>query len=192
MKNIFISAVFILLLQTNVMASLEINKDLKNIAVKEFLSQANDKNSEIGKAITKINEDTADGRNPNGTIILPVTIDALQIVIISGEKLLNPWKYAEKNEAGTICAGYSETASFLMMLSSKSGVHGASEFTAIPFQVNTQTNIKAQYKNGRIIESCNDFSDESHSSDFKISAVEYKAVSINQVQITTMETNNEN
>jgi hypothetical protein len=192
MKNIFISAVMILLFQTNANASPDINKDLKNIAIKEFLSQANDKNSEIGKAIIKINEETADGRNPDGTILLPIAVDALQLVLISGEKLLNPWKYAKKNEAGTICAGYSETASFLMMLSSKSGVHGASEFLAIPFQINTQTNIKAQYKNGRVIESCNDISDDTHTSDFKISAVEYKAISINQVQITTKETNNEN
>jgi hypothetical protein len=192
MKNIFISAVIIMAFQTNAMASLEINKDLKNVAIKEFLSQANDKNSEIGKVITQINIDTADGRNTEGTIILPVVADALQIVLLSGEKLLNPWKYAEKNEAGTICAGYSETASFLIMLSSKSGVHGASEFSAIPFQVNTQANIKAQYKNGRQIESCNDFSDEAQTATIKFSAVEYKTVGMNQVQITIPEISNEN
>jgi hypothetical protein len=183
MQKTIISVVVFSTILTCAQASTALDKNLKKIAISQFVSQANDKNSELAKIIQKNNEETADGRNPDGTITLPVVSEDLQVSLISSSSLLNPWKYAEKNVAGTSCAGYSEEATYLIMLSSKMAVHGSSEFLAIPFQVNTKRNIEAKYKNGRVIEYCGEFSEEINTAAFVFSPIVYTAEKIISVQI---------
>lgn len=181
MKSLILA--FFLLSTVSAFATVEINKDLKQLAINKFLLAANDPTSEIGIAIIKINEDSADGRNTEGTIKMPVKADELQIVFTGGETLYNPWKYSEKNETETACIGYSETASFLIFLSQHSAVHGAMEFSTFTFTIETKKMVKAEYKDGRKIEYCSEFSDDSHATYFKFSTPELTVDRISQVEM---------
>jgi hypothetical protein len=116
--------------------------NLKQAAIKKFIRLANDKDSSIGMAIRRINKQTEDGRNQDGTIELPITPAALQVVTTSAEEMLQPWHYA--NEVNGVCMAGGSSATFLILLDTQTGVHAASEFGTVAFLIEAKDNYAAK------------------------------------------------
>ena len=125
------NALLAILLVSSMMGSLAQAYDdqgtLKAALVKQFLKDANNPKSTIGKQIKQINADTEDGRNQNGTIQLPIKKEHLQIVMIEAEDNHVPWHYANKDNG--YCHATGDSARFMIYLSQDQGVHYANAFS---------------------------------------------------------------
>lgn len=141
--------------------SIQVNQVLKEEVLKKFLLEANNPISSIGARVAQINIDTTDGRNPNGTISLPIKKEDLQIALLSSEQILNPWHYAVKNDKGNICSGTDNSAEFLILLSSHIGVHLAVEFLSYSFTVSASQIVSAKSKDGSEIANCEAIAEDS-------------------------------
>lgn len=106
---------------------------LKTKAVAKFLADANNPASDLGKIIAKENTDNTDGRNPDGIIAMPVKASKIQVTLLSAENMLNPWHYGEHE--GTKCVARGHSATFLIALAERTGVHAAEEYSTMLFQV---------------------------------------------------------
>ena len=100
-------------------------------AISQFVKQANTAGSELAKIIESYNKETADGRNANGTITLPVTRADLQAFVLSGEIQYNPFHYGEHKDGRCVATGNSATV--LIALSTRELVHLAREFGTLTF-----------------------------------------------------------
>ena len=104
---------------------------LKAEAISQFVKQANTAGSELAKIIESYNQETADGRNANGAITLPVTRADLQAFVLSGEFEYNPFHYGEHKDGRCVATGKSATV--LIALSTRELVHLAREFGTLTF-----------------------------------------------------------
>lgn len=150
-------------------ANAEVPQDLtlKKAALEKFLREANNPKSSLGKAIAKINEETSDGRNHSGTIDLPITKKDLQLVVIGNEEITNPWHYGTKNEEETACSAGLNSAKYLVLLSSFTGVHYALEFAVYSFTVEVTRVIHTERVDGAKIEYCEDAGANDTNGEFK-------------------------
>lgn len=119
-----------ILLASNAFAA-DFAEPLKAQVISKFTQEANRAGSPLAKAIAKINEETSDGRNPNGSIALPVTADSLQVIVLEGEQIYRPFHYSSFERGRCMASGISAT--LLIVLSSSSGVHGAQNFSALTY-----------------------------------------------------------
>ena len=156
MKALALSLCLLTSFATFAKSNVEINPAFKKAAIEEFLKEANDKNSVLGKRLATINDETTDGRNADGTITLPVTRADIQVALLGSEQITNPWHYANKSEDGLSCAAGGDSANFIILLSTNTGVHMAHEFGTIPFSVSVSEELSAKAKDGSKIESCED------------------------------------
>lgn len=115
---------------------------MKKAVIAKFLKEANDKKSEIGKSITKINEETADGRNQDGTIGLPVKASDLQVVKLSGQEILVPWHYASKTDG--YCESTVDSAQFMILLTKNQMIHYAEDMETLAFVVDAEQFLKVK------------------------------------------------
>ena len=105
--------------------------NLKAEAISQFVKQANTAGSELAKIIESYNKETADGRNANGAITLPVTRADLQAFVLSGEIQYNPFHYGDHKDGRCVATGNSATV--LIALSTRELVHLAREFGTLTF-----------------------------------------------------------
>lgn len=117
-------------------------KEMKDAVIERFLKEANDSKSDIGKKIARINKETEDGRNQNGTIALPIKRKDLQVTVISGEEMLAVWHYGYE-EAG-YCKASGNSATFMILLTTMQGVHSAGEYGTVAFVGGAKELFKAR------------------------------------------------
>ncbi|MGZ3789663.1 MAG: hypothetical protein ACXVLQ_14130 [Bacteriovorax sp.] len=163
MKSLLASLSIVLLSTSFSRAEIPNAGHFKKAAIEKFLKEANDPKTKLGARIAQINEETTDGRNQDGTINLPIKKSDLQVVLLSSEEITNPWHYGNKNEKGDVCSANTGPADFLILLSSHTGVHMASEFETYLFKVGVDEILSAKRKDGKEIEYCEDIAyDENH------------------------------
>jgi hypothetical protein len=138
------ATLFVSLLTSQAMAYGNLNSKLQQAVIDKFVQEANVPTSKLGLLIAKINQETTDGRNDNGTINLPVTADDLQIVVLSEETMYNPWHYASKENG--MCVAGGDSANYLILLSQHTGVHAASEFDTIMFKASAEELFSAEIR----------------------------------------------
>ena len=114
-------------------------ENLKAEAISQFVRQANTAGSELAKIIESYNKETADGRNPNGIITLPVTRADLQAFVVSAEIEYNPFHYGEHKDGRCVATGNSATV--LIALSTREQVHMAREFGVLMFTTSVNENL---------------------------------------------------
>ncbi|MDD4975542.1 MAG: hypothetical protein PHY93_14375 [Bacteriovorax sp.] len=156
MKYLLASLSMVLISTSFSHAEIPSNRSFKKGAIEKFLQEANNPASKLGARIAQINKETEDGRNQDGTINLPIKRSDLQVVLLDSEEITNPWHYSNKNEKGDICSANTGASNFLILLSSTTGVHMASEFSTYTFKVNVDEIISAKRKDGKEIEYCDD------------------------------------
>ena len=163
--------------------TIQIKASLKASSINAFLKQANDVNSAIGKRIAQINADSSDGRNQSGSIKLPITKDDLQVVQLTYEQMYNPWHYSSKSDSGETCTATGDSAEFLILLSSSTNVHGATDFQSINFDAKVEENLSAKRKDGGQIEFCQDVA-EADEGTFVIAPTQVSVSEISEISIT--------
>jgi hypothetical protein len=130
---------------------------LKAEAIFQFVKQANTAGSELAKIIEWYNKETADGRNPNGTVTLPVTRADLQAFVLSGEIQYQPFHYGEHKDGRCVATGNSATV--LIALSTRELVHLAREFGILTFTTSVEEHLSFAAKtNGS--QSCEEESED--------------------------------
>ena len=188
MKTILYPTLLTLLFSSISFARVEFNKNIKQAAVQRFITEANHTKTKIGSRISQINIDTTDGRNQTGTISLPVNTNSLQVVLLSNEKITNPWHYGTKNDRGDICNATDNNSDFIILLSSFTAVHMAKEFSTYLFKVNVFEKLMAKRKDGKKIEVCSEiFLDEAHKI-YNVSPPKIIVGDINEVSIADIST----
>lgn len=159
---------------------------LKETAVTAFLKEANNPQSSVGKTIAGVNEQNTDGRNPEGSITLPVKKTDLQVALLSQEMMMNPWHYSNRSEDGKTCFAGGDSAQFLILLKSEYNVHMAQEMETVPFKVQVSEHLTAKRKDGGIIEYCEDVAyDEKE--EFEIAPVQIQVDAITSLLINEKE-----
>lgn len=129
--------------------------EMENTAITKFLKEANNSQSSLGKYIAKINIQTQDGRNNEGTISLPVKSSDLQVTTVEGEEN-NNWLHYASNENG-YCRGTGDSAVFLITLMQVTGVHNASNYNVISFSVRVEENLSSKITKGSKDAACDDY-----------------------------------
>lgn len=155
---------------------------LKKAVIDEFLKQANNPKTKLAKRIDQINVDTTDGRNSDGSITIPVKEEELQVSFLSAEELYNPWHYASKSDDEKTCLAGGDSATFLILLSGYTGVHGASEYETYAFTASVNTSQTAVRKDGGVIEYCEDVMADPND-EFKVSDIEYSVTEFKELEI---------
>jgi hypothetical protein len=138
----FIAVLFGLLTPILSFATSEVYLPLQNLreeAVLRFLVAANSPITRLGQLIVQHNLDTTDGRNPDGTIEMPVTEEALSVTIVNGQEMLNPFHYAERDNG--ICRASGDSAQILIALRSIQGVHAAAIYDSLLFTTEMQEQL---------------------------------------------------
>ena len=184
MKSILFSICLFSSFATFADSTIQIKQNLKKSSIKEFIKAANDKNSAIGKRIAQLNADSTDGRNASGSIKLPVTKADIQVVQTSYEQVYNPWHYSSKNEAEDTCNSTGDSAEFLILLSNKTNVHGATDLTTTNFKATAVENLSAKRVDGGKIDICQDLA-EADDGTFVIAPVQVQVSPITEVTITS-------
>ena len=131
---------------------------LRKKTLDTFLKEANDPKSAIGAYIAKVNEEQADGRNPEGVIELPVKRSAVQISVLQTEEIHN-WSYGQ-NKGPSGCFMNDETSVFLISLTSNQHVRGASYVEKYTFTVVTKKISNIKRKDGEPLEHCQEYFDD--------------------------------
>jgi len=156
MKSIVLTALLVSSFSVLAGQSQPTNPNLKKTAMEAFLKEANNPQSVVAQTISAVNEQNTDGRNPEGSIKLPVTKEDIQVARLSTENMINPWHYASKSDDGKTCTAGGDSAEFLILLASEYGVHGAHESETVPFKVRVSESLSATRKDGAAIEYCED------------------------------------
>ncbi|MFM6929736.1 MAG: hypothetical protein ACKOX6_14805 [Bdellovibrio sp.] len=104
---------------------------LKAAVLAQFLKDANNPRSVIGKQITQINQETGDGRNQEGTIEMPIKKEHVQIVMIAVEENHAPWHYANKDKG--YCRATGDSATYAIYLSQAEDYHYGRSFSTVIF-----------------------------------------------------------
>lgn len=128
------------------------NEKMRQAVIKEFLKQANNPKSKVGKIIKATNDETSDGRNQEGAIRLPVTKDDLQAVVTFEETMLQPWHYA--SVVKNYCTGNGDSAIYIIYLSQETGVHAALEFETLEFSIAVHENYSVKILRPSEFDSC--------------------------------------
>lgn len=136
-------------------------ENLKAEAISQFVKQANTADSEVAKIIKAYNEETADGRNPGGTIRLPVTRSDLRALIVSGDIQLRPFHYAEVEKGRCVALGKSATV--LIALASRRGEHLSEAFETLTFTTSVEEHLSFASKGNQ----ANDCEEESEGAKIK-------------------------
>lgn len=179
-SNYIISNQISTYLEEKVVKKLAVNNNgsIKKFSIEKFLKDANNPATELGKRILKINEETTDGRNNEGTIKLPITKADLQVVLVDNEMITRPWRFAEK--VGKECKATGDSSTHLILLTANTGVHGAINFSTYSFAVTAHEALSAKTKNGEEPETCYEADDERY---FIIEPIKYVVDKIKEVKL---------
>lgn len=145
-------------------------ENLKAEAISQFIKQANTADSGIAKIIKAYNKETVDGRNPDGTIKLPVTRSDLRALIVSGDIEMRPFHYAKIENGRCVATGHSATV--LIALSTRQGAHLATVFGTLTFTTSVEEQLSFTPKTNQEHD-CEEESEDAkvktilHTSDFK-------------------------
>lgn len=181
------SFIFSVLVLTNFAALGEHSlPEMKQTAIEAFLKAANNPQSNVGKTIAGVNEQNTDGRNPEGSIPLPVKKADIHVALLSHEFLINPWHYASRSENGKTCTAGGDSASFLILLTSQYGVHMAQETETVPFKVSVSEHLTAVRKDGGVIEYCEDVAYD-ETGDYVVAPVVFQVDAISNLEISEKE-----
>lgn len=156
--------------------------EMKQTAITAFLKEANNPQSNVGKTIAGVNEQNTDGRNPEGSIALPVKKADFHVALLSHEFLINPWHYANRSDDGKTCFAGGDSAQFLILLTSQYGVHMAQETETVPFKVSVSEHLTAKRKDGGVIEYCEDVAYD-EKGEYEVAPVEIQVDGIATLEI---------
>jgi hypothetical protein len=150
-------------------------ENLKTEAIAQFTKQANTSGSELANIIKKYNEDTVDGRNPDGTIKLPVTRADLRAVVVSGAVQYRPFHYAEVENGRCVTTGNSATV--LIMLSTHQAEHLSAAVETLTFVCSVEEHLSCASKTNR----SQDCQDEAEDARIKtvLQTSDFKQITIN-------------
>jgi hypothetical protein len=178
--------IFTIFISTSTFAIEENFPDLVKAATTEFLKQANNPKSILGKKIDQINVETSDGRNQDGTIPVPVTMEGITAEAIAGEEMYRPWHYADKSEDGKTCSASGDSATILILLKSYAGVHSANEYQSYFFTTDVSESFTAKRKDGGVIEYCEDIAAD-EANEYDVSPTTYSVSDFKESEIKTKE-----
>lgn len=106
---------------------------IKAAVLAEFLKQANNPDSALGKAIVQTNESMKDGRNENGGISMPIKGADVRVVQLGVETVADPWHYGETQGAYRVASSGENT--YLVLLTTRINVRLALEIDSLTFTV---------------------------------------------------------
>ena len=121
--------------------------DFENLAaeaISQFIKQANTADSGLAKIIKAYNEETVDGRNPNGAVKLPVTRADLRALVVSGAIEYRPFHYAEIENGRCVATGNSATV--LIALSSRQSEHLSEDYETLTFTTSVEEHLSFSAK----------------------------------------------
>jgi hypothetical protein len=146
--NSFVKAFALIFCTLDLSACLVLGGDdfenLKAEAISQFVKQANTSGSELAKIIKAYNEETVDGRNPNGAIKLPVTRADLRALVVSGDTQYRPFHYAEIENGRCVAKG--DSATVLIALSTRQGEHLSAVFETLTFTTSVEESLSFSAK----------------------------------------------
>jgi hypothetical protein len=119
-----------------------LNSKMMVSVLSEFLKQANNPKSNLGKSIEQANEGMKDGRNENGGISMPIKQSDVRVIQMSAEAVTNPWHYGETQGAYRVASAGENT--FLVLLTTRTNVHMATETDSLTFTVATRELLKVK------------------------------------------------
>ncbi|MBV8097970.1 MAG: hypothetical protein JOZ31_02320 [Verrucomicrobia bacterium] len=119
-------------------------ENLKAEAISQFVKQANTADSALAKIIKAYNEETVDGRNPDGAVRLPVTRADLRALVVSGAIETRPFHYAEVENGRCVATGNSATV--LIALSSRQSEHLSQDYETLTFTTSVEEHLSFSAK----------------------------------------------
>ncbi len=136
--------------------AIKIEETLESQTLKKFIADANNPKSKLGATLIKMNQESIDGRNPDGIIIFPITRDDVKMVAISYDINLDPWHYGQRSDDLKTCVAPGDYAQYLILLATNT--HGRNELSKDPikFTVDAGQKLTAKSKDNSVIEYCDD------------------------------------
>jgi hypothetical protein len=106
---------------------------LRGMVAKKFLLQANDSRTDLGQLLQKLNDESKDGRNSEGTLPQPIRAEDLQIVNLESTLVYVPWHYAERK--GNDCKTKSQEGRFAVFVNTRMNAHYSQILSNFAFTV---------------------------------------------------------
>lgn len=125
---------------------------MKKAVIKKFLTDVKNPQSDLSKLLKKVNDDTIDGRNREGSLIIPESELDLQVVLLSRMEIEATWDYGSFKNG--VCTATGEEADYRIFLGGFSNMRGGNYLHTYAFDVQVRRILRMKVKGTK---SCNDF-----------------------------------